>query len=122
MKHRWMRRLALPLSAGLATSAVIAAFGLAGNGNGNGSGNGPPQPTAGQVIGQLTIENGPAMPILSYSLGASNPATIRSVGGGGGAGKVSFSSLNMLRTVDRFSSMLLDATASGKHFANAVFT
>jgi type VI secretion system secreted protein Hcp len=117
-----MRRLALPLLAGLVTSAVIAAFGLAGNGNGNGNGNGPPQPVAGQVIGQLMIENGPAMPILSYSFGASNPATIGSGGGGSGAGKVSLSSLNMLRSVDRSSSMLLDDVASGKHLQNAVFT
>jgi type VI secretion system secreted protein Hcp len=81
----------------------------------------PPPPT-GQAAGQLTIEGGAAIPILSYSLGASNPVTTGSAGGGIGAGRVSFSSLNMMKAIDRVSAKLILACARGEHLSSATFT
>lgn len=121
VKNSRIRRLALPVLAGLATSAVVAAFGLAGSDAAKVGG--PPAAAAGgPVIGQLTLDDGAAIPILSYSWGMSNPTTIGSGSGGAGAGKVSISSLNMMKSVDQFSSQLLSSAASGSHFAHAVFT
>ena len=65
--------------------------------------------------------NGKTIPILSYSIGASNPVTVV-VGGGGGAGKVSFSSLNLIKLPDATSAALFTAVATGHHFPKATFT
>ena len=111
-----VRRLAAPVLAGLVTSIVVAAIAV-----GAGPSNPAPPTPSGQVAGQLAI-NGKTIPILSYSVGASNPSTIGSVGGGSGAGKVSFSSLNMMKAVDATTAALLTATATGQHFAEATFT
>lgn len=56
-------------------------------------------------------------PIFGFSLGASNPTTIGSASGGAGAGKVSFSALNVNKMVDGLSVPLLRASALGTHFA-----
>jgi type VI secretion system secreted protein Hcp len=110
-----VRRLAPPVLAGLVTSVVVAAIAV-----GAGPGNpGPPTPS-GQEAGQLAI-NGKTIPILSYSIGASNPFT-PTVGGGGGTGKVNFSSLSMMKAVDATTAALLSATATGQHFPEATFT
>jgi type VI secretion system secreted protein Hcp len=111
-----VRRLAPPAVAGIVTSVVVAAVAV---GAGPPSDPGPPAPS-GQAAGQLAI-NGKTIPILSYSIGASNPFT-PTVGGGGGAGKVSFSSLNLMKAVDATTAALLSATATGHHFAEATFT
>ena len=55
--------------------------------------------------------------VLSFSLGASNPASFPT--GGGGAGKVSFSDLSMVKEVDVSSVSLLKYVATGKHIAKA---
>jgi type VI secretion system secreted protein Hcp len=67
------------------------------------------------------VINGKTIPILSYSVGASNPGSL-ATGGGAGAGKVSFSSLSMLKAVDSNSPALFTAVARGEHFAVATFT
>jgi type VI secretion system secreted protein Hcp len=59
--------------------------------------------------------------VLSFSFGVSNPTTIGSHTGGAGAGKVSFSSFNFMKPVDRSSPVLLQTCASGAHFQSAVF-
>jgi type VI protein secretion system component Hcp len=51
---------------------------------------------------------------------ASNPFT-PTAGGGGGAGKASFSSLNMMKAVDANTAAVLSAVASGQHFPEATF-
>jgi type VI secretion system secreted protein Hcp len=112
-------RLAAPLAAAVVTSAFVAAFAL--GGSGTPAAPTPPTPT-GQAAGQLTIEGSPPIPILSYSLGESNPASFSTGGGGIGAGKVSFSSLNLMKAVDASSAKLLLACARGEHLANASFT
>jgi type VI secretion system secreted protein Hcp len=56
--------------------------------------------------------------ILSFSWGASNPTTIGS-GGGGGAGKVSLSSFNIMKVTDAASPGLFQACCTGKHFPKA---
>jgi type VI secretion system secreted protein Hcp len=119
MKAIVHRRLVLPVLAAVVTSAVVAAVGLSagpsGNGNGVSSGNGTP-------IGQLVLATGGTpIPILSYSLGASVPSTSSS-GGGSGAGKVSFSDLNVMKAVDSNSSALLTAVASGNHYQKITLT
>jgi type VI secretion system secreted protein Hcp len=68
------------------------------------------------------VINGKTIPILSYSVGASNPGSLGTGGGGAGAGKVSFSSLSMLKAVDANSPALFTAVARGEHFAEATFT
>ncbi len=56
--------------------------------------------------------------ILSFSWGASNPTTIGS-GGGGGAGKVSLSSFNIMKASDAASPGLFQACCTGKHYPKA---
>jgi type VI secretion system secreted protein Hcp len=56
--------------------------------------------------------------IFSFSLGASNPATIGS-GAGAGAGKVSMSALSVMKKSDATSPKLFGACCAGKHFPKA---
>ena len=77
--------------------------------------------TGGAAVGQLVIK-GKKIPILSYSIGASNPATIAVAGGGAGAGKATFSSLTMMKGVDAASTALFKALATGEHFKEATLT
>lgn len=58
--------------------------------------------------------------IQSYSFGLSNSGTF-AVGGGGGAGKVSFQDFNFAKFVDASSPHIFQAVATGKHFAEANF-
>ena len=55
-----------------------------------------------------------AFEVLSWSFGASNPVDLS--GGGGGAGKVSVSDLNIQKAFDGCSPALLGAVATGKAF------
>jgi type VI secretion system secreted protein Hcp len=122
MLKKLPKRLAAPLAAALITSAAVAAIALGGSSGTRATAVGAPPTPTGQVAGQLVIENGPAIPILSYSIGASNPTTIGSGGGGSGAGKVSFSSLNLMKNVDGSSAKLILDCAQGKHLSSASFT
>lgn len=60
--------------------------------------------------------------ILSFSWGASNPATIGSAGAGGGAGKASLSSFNLMKISDAASPGIFQACCKGKHFDKAKVT
>jgi hypothetical protein len=69
-----------------------------------------------------TIEMPDALPltnVVSWSWGVTNSATIGSGGGGAGAGKATFDDLTFTKKLDASSPKLLDAVASGKHFADA---
>jgi type VI secretion system secreted protein Hcp len=79
------------------------------------------QAASGEAAGQLVID-GKTIPVLSFSAGVSNPATIGTPGGGGGAGKASFSSLNVNTLTDETTPVLYAAVATGKHFPDAVLT
>jgi type VI secretion system secreted protein Hcp len=57
-----------------------------------------------------------AFEIYSFSWGASNPVTIGSATGGGGAGKVSISSFNIMKKSDSASPALFLNCAKGQHF------
>lgn len=57
-----------------------------------------------------------AIEVFSWSWGASNPVSIGSSSAGMGAGKVSLSSLNVMKKVDTASPMLFLACATGDHF------
>lgn len=59
--------------------------------------------------------------IYSFSWGVSNPASI-GVGGGGGAGKATLSSFNVMKATDKASPSLFLACATGKHFPKATVT
>jgi type VI secretion system secreted protein Hcp len=65
---------------------------------------------------QMTVDgmnsNNPT-PIQAFSLGGSNSGSISS--GGGGAGKASFSDLNVNKFIDGLSVPLLKAVATGQH-------
>ncbi len=54
--------------------------------------------------------------ISSFSIGTSAP---RSTGSGAGAGKVSFSSFTITKSIDKASPQLFKAAATGKHFNKA---
>jgi type VI secretion system secreted protein Hcp len=58
--------------------------------------------------------------VLSYSWGASNPASFAS-GGGGGQGKVDFSDFHFTKFVDKSSPVLLFNLAGGKFIQEALF-
>lgn len=57
--------------------------------------------------------------IFSFSMGASNPATIGSATGGAGAGKVTMSDISLQKLSDAASPLLFQACCSGKHFPKA---
>jgi type VI secretion system secreted protein Hcp len=59
--------------------------------------------------------------ISSFSWGVSNP-TMVGTGGGLGAGKASFSSVNFMKYADSATAALLHAVASGEHFDAVTLT
>ena len=59
--------------------------------------------------------------VLSWSWGAVQQGTM-AMGGGAGAGKVSFHDFNFQHTVDKASPVLWQACASGKHYPDATLT
>ena len=67
----------------------------------------------GKHKGELDIE--------SYSWGVTNQGS-SSHGGGAGAGKAHVQDFSFTKRIDKSSPVLMQACASGKHFAKAVFT
>jgi type VI secretion system secreted protein Hcp len=122
MRTKRTLRLAAPLSAAVITSAVVAAIALGGSSSTQTAKAGAPPTPNGQVAGQLVLDGGAPIPILSFSWGVSNPVTIGSGGGGAGAGKASFSSFNVMKNVDASSIALILASAKGTHYQAATFT
>lgn len=61
------------------------------------------------------------IPILSFSWGGSNPATI-GVDGGGGGGKGALSSLNVMKKADSSSPTFFQKCMEGEHFKKASLT
>src|SRR5690349_6789405 len=57
--------------------------------------------------------------ILSFSLGASNPSSIGH-GGGGGAGKATLSSFQLMKHTDVTSPVLFQKCCAGEHFDKVV--
>jgi|SRR5215467_13980500 len=57
-----------------------------------------------------------AFEIFSFSMGASNPATIGSASGGAGGGKVNISSFNIMKKMDSASAGLFVNCCKGQHF------
>lgn len=58
--------------------------------------------------------------LISWSLGASNPASVTA--GGLGAGKVNVSDINVTALVDQSTPKLFQACCQGQHLKNAVLT
>ncbi len=58
-------------------------------------------------------EHAGAMEIMSWSLGGSNPASV--TGGGLGAGKVNYSSLNVMKNTEKADTKLLESMSVGTH-------
>jgi type VI secretion system secreted protein Hcp len=56
--------------------------------------------------------------LISFSFGASNPASI-GIGSGGGTGKVSLSSFNVMKKTDASSVGMFRASCIGQHFPTA---
>jgi type VI secretion system secreted protein Hcp len=56
-----------------------------------------------------------AIQVLSFSWGASNPVSIGSGTGGGGAGKVSFSDLSVMCAMDTSTAQLMQMMSAGGH-------
>ena len=59
---------------------------------------------------------------FSYSFGVSNPSTIGSGSTGGGGGKCSISSFNVMKRTDSASAPLFQACAAGDHWDTATVT
>ena len=55
----------------------------------------------------------------SISWGISNPAVIGTPGGGGGAGKATFSDINFIKSIDTVSPRLIQIAATGAHIQSA---
>jgi type VI secretion system secreted protein Hcp len=60
--------------------------------------------------------------VLSFSWGVTNSATIKSSGGGAGAGKATFQDFAFQHSVDKASPSLLRACATGEHIKEATIT
>jgi type VI secretion system secreted protein Hcp len=60
--------------------------------------------------------------VYSFSWGASNPSTVGSGSGGHGAGKVSVSSLNIMKKSEKSSPKLFMACCRGDHIDEGVLT
>lgn len=75
------------------------------------------------VKGESKDANGHAgeIDVLSFSWGCSNGASFAH-GGGGGAGKVSYSDLNIMLNVCKASVVLMEKCATGDHIKKAVLT
>ncbi|MDQ8159029.1 MAG: type VI secretion system tube protein Hcp [Gemmatimonadota bacterium] len=73
----------------------------------------------GESTAKIKAPYGKPMEIFSFSFGASNPASMGTQGGGGGAGKVSLSSFNFMKKSDNASGPLFQACATGTHFKKA---
>jgi len=81
-----------------------------------------PQGGAPPIEGETTdLTYGPkkAFEVFSFSWGASNPATIGSLGGGAGSGKVSLSSFNVMKKTDNASPSLFTSCCTGGHYDTA---
>ena len=57
--------------------------------------------------------------ISSYSWGATNSGSVRSSGGGGGAGKVSMRDFTFVKAIDKSSPLLFKRAATGQHIKKA---
>ena len=106
----------------VAASVLLLSAGVMAQGS-QGKGNAKPKSgitltIVGQQFACTTSVGAGAFNVLSWSWGASNPTTIGS-GGGGGTGKVSLSSLNVLKDFDACSPALFGAVATGRHFESA---
>jgi type VI secretion system secreted protein Hcp len=117
---RTMTRYRLGATAG-AGAAVAAALALVAGAFGGPAQVAQAAPSA-STAGTLSIEGlqgGSALEVDSYSWGVTNPATVGTPGGGGGAGKATFSDLVVTRPVDSVSPRLVAAAATGQHFDSA---
>ena len=75
-----------------------------------------------QVIGEISIDGitlAPA-PIYAFGVGGTQSGTV--VGGGGGAGKVTFSDVRVTKEIDASSPQLFLALATGQHIKVAIVT
>jgi type VI secretion system secreted protein Hcp len=106
----------------VAASVLLLSAGVAAQGS-QGKGNSKPKSgitltIAGQQFACTTPAGSGAFNVAAWSWGASNPTTIGG-GSGGGAGKVSLSSLNVIKEFDACSPALFGAVATGRHFESA---
>ena len=117
-----MRRRSLYAAAAIAVIGVAAAaFGLLRPAGAVGAP--PASPGAGTALGTLEIQGlTPAdqpIEVLSYSWGATAPATTGSAGGGAGAGKAELQELSFTKALDALSPEILRTLVTGGHFTTA---
>jgi|GEM_PF-3304104 len=83
--------------------------------------------TVPHIAGEVTATTSPgslnfagSIRVFSFSWGQTNSGTASS--GAGGAGKVSFSDFNVLKSFDRSSPLLMDAVVRGRHFPSVILS
>jgi type VI secretion system secreted protein Hcp len=116
-----MTRYGLGVAA-VACAVVAAALALVAGTFGGGPAQAAPAAPSAGAAGTLSIEGlegASALEVQSYSWGVTNQATVGTPGGGGGAGKATFSDLVVTRPVDSVSPRLVAAAATGQHFDSA---
>jgi type VI secretion system secreted protein Hcp len=107
--------------AALTCAVIAAALALVAGALGDGSAKAAPAAPSAEV-GRLTIDDlagASGLEVQSYSWGVENPVTIGGPGGGGGAGKATFSDLVVERPLDDVTPALVEAVATGEHFPSA---
>ena len=106
----------------VACAAIAFVLALVGGAFGNGSAQAASASHGEKTAATLTIEGlegASALELQSFSFGVKNVTSGGTAGGGAGAGKATFSDLNVTRSADGVSPRLFGAVATGEHFPSA---
>jgi type VI protein secretion system component Hcp len=106
-------------AAAIVCAVVAAALALVAGAFGGGAAQAAPSASTAGTLSIEGLQGGNELEVDSYSWGVTNPATVGTPGGGGGAGKATFSDLVVTRPVDGVSPRLVTAAATGQHFDSA---
>lgn len=72
------------------------------------------------IVGTLQIDGGTAVPIHSFSFGATNTTSVGGSGGGAGTGKVNVADVEALKDLDALTLDITEGVFKGKHFPQVI--